>query len=106
MFSRILAIIGVTCVALWAGAASANDPQEKYERKSDREWKYEYQNGNQVIKEERKGREYKYERKSRRGERKYEAKADGSWKEEVKAGGCTIKRERTSSGEYKEERSC
>lgn len=101
----ITAIASALVLAGWSGAA-AYDPQEKYERKSPREWKYEYQDGRYVLKEERKGREYKYESKQGNSERKFERKKDGSWKEEVKVGNCTLKRERTSDGEYKEDRSC
>ena len=84
----------------------AGDPQEKYEEVSPDEWKYEFQDGGYVLKEERMGREYKFESKRGNRETKYEYKADGSWKEEVKVGNCTMKREHDSNGLYKSERSC
>jgi hypothetical protein len=60
--------------------------EEKFERKSRGEWKYEYKD---------RGREVKRERK-----------ANGEWKEEFKDANCEVKRERKSSGEYKEEVKC
>jgi hypothetical protein len=66
--------------------ASASFAEEKYERKSADEWKYEYNDGFREMKVER--------------------KPDGGWKEEYKDEFCEVKREMKSSGEYKEEVKC
>lgn len=68
-------------------------PQEKYERKGKGEWSYSYDDGRLIEKEERKGREYSYERKRVDAETKFKREKDGSWKEEITCHGCKITRE-------------
>ncbi|WFL78369.1 hypothetical protein P7228_04715 [Altererythrobacter arenosus] len=100
-----LALLAAGAAAVLATPAAA-DHNEKYERKGPREWSYVYDDGREIEKEERKGREYKREWKRGDREHKYEEKADGSWKEEITDGSCKIERGRNSNGRYFEKRDC
>ena len=83
-------------------------PQETYERKGPGEWSYSYDDGRLIEKEERKGREYSYERKRGDAETKFKREKDGSWKEEItRRDGCKITREfKADTGRLKVDRDC
>lgn len=103
--TRILA--SVTLGGLLAAPLAAH-PDEKYERKGPGEWSYSYDDGRTIEKEERKGREYSYDRKRGDAETKFKREKDGSWKEEITwADGCKITREyKADTGRLKVDRDC
>ena len=104
ILTRILApaaLLGLVAAPVFA------QPQEKYERKGKGEWSYSYDDGRLIEKEERKGREYSYERKRGDSETKFKREKDGSWKEEITRHGCKITREyKADTGRLKVDRDC
>ena len=74
--------VAFAAAAVFATAASAQDPQ------TPKNWSYEIKNGQRVPKGNR------------------VTKADGSWREEVRQGNCVTVKEMSKSGEYKETRQC